>query len=111
MPQSYFAPWLFEAIHKYFDVNSSFSPNYQMGILIAYKILCNIVIKSSISLNSIQNHKDENEAENIDSDLDQTKNLKSNPCDDFYNISNDFMDLFYISLHYGLRSNDKVCFF
>ncbi|CAF0829024.1 unnamed protein product [Brachionus calyciflorus] len=84
MPQSYFASWLFESIHKYLhelsaSIPPSLSANYQSATLIAYKILSNIVIKSA------------------QCSLD----------DPFYSISSNFIDLYYISLHYGLISNDK----
>ena len=84
MPQSYFSSWLFESIHKYLlELSCSIPPslciNYQSATLIAYKIIANIVIKSASS--------------SID--------------DSFYSISSNFLDLFYITLHYGLTSNDK----
>jgi hypothetical protein len=57
--------------------------NYQSGKLIAYKTLSHVVIRSA-----------------------QVYLLQVN--NDFDSISDEFMDLFYITIHQGLRSNDKV---
>jgi hypothetical protein len=54
--------------------------NYQNGKLIAYKTLCRMVIRSA------------------------TVGLQAN---DFDAISNEFMDLFYMTVHQGLRSDDR----
>lgn len=128
MPLSYFSPWLFESIYKYFDSSSSFSPSYQIGILIAYKILCKIVIKSALSLrmstkvnyNDIENEKKsenrkESNTQNFDQEIEDSQNIdnlnqgnSNDQIDEFYCVTEDFMDLFYLTLHSGLRSNDKV---
>jgi hypothetical protein len=75
---TYFAPWLFEAIYQ-------LPINYQSGKLIAYKTLCKIVIRSAVSSGG---------------------NWHS--VNDFDSISDEFMNLFYLTLHQGLNSEDKV---
>lgn len=76
MPISYFAPWLFEAIYQ-------LPSNFQSGKLIAYKTLCQTVLRSAqVYLMQIKN--------------------------DFDSISDEYMDLFYMTIHHGLRSDDKV---
>ena len=57
--------------------------NYEGGKLIAYKTLCRIGLYSSLN-----------------------KNIAS----DFEEINDEFMDLFYLTVHHGLHSDDKVCF-
>lgn len=75
-PVTYFAPWLFEAIYQ-------LSTNYQSGKLIAYKILCKIVIRSAA--NGGMWHL----------------------ANDFDVINDEFMNLFYMTIHQGLNSDDK----
>ena len=77
LPLSFFAPWLFEAIYQ-------LSSNYQHGKLIAYKTLCRMVIRSAASST--------------------VNGLYANSFDA---VNNEFMDLFYMTLHQGLRSEDR----
>jgi hypothetical protein len=85
LPLSYFGAWLFECIYQLP------SPMYSGGKLIAYKTLCRMAIKSALS---------------------STTTLAmsaSNPqqVDTFDQVGEDFMDLFYLTVHHGLRSDDK----
>lgn len=77
LPLSHFAPWLFESIYQ-------LSYNYQIGKLIAYKTLCRMVIRSATT---------------------SASNLYTG--NDFDSVSDEFMDLFYMTIHQGLRSEDK----
>ena len=77
LPLSHFAPWLFEAIYQ-------LSHSFQHGKLIAYKTLCRMVIRSALSY----------------SPYDSAQNS-------FDSVNNEFMDLFYMTLHQGLRSEDR----
>ena len=76
---TYFSPWLFEAIYQ-------LSNHYQSGKLIAYKTICRIGIKSSCYNSGIGSGSLVNEY-----DL----------------VSDEFMDLFYLTIHQGLHSEDK----
>lgn len=87
MPAAYFSPWLFEAIYQ-------LPSNYQSGKLIAYKTLCHIVIRSAQTNNY-----------NYFSSLSSSTSMIMN---DFDAIDDDFIDLFYLTAHQGLISNDKV---
>jgi len=79
LPLSHFAPWLFEAICQ-------LSYSYHHGKLIAYKTLCKMVIRSALSHNPYFSTPTQN---NFDS------------------VNNEFMDLFYMTIHQGLRSEDR----
>lgn len=80
MPASYFSPWLFEAIYQ-------LPYNYQSGKLIAYKTLCHIMIRSTQVVNYL---------------------MLGGSSNDFDAISDEFIDLFYLTVHQGLISSDKV---
>ena len=73
---TYFSPWLFEAIYQ-------LSANYQSGKLIAYKILCKIVIRSVAS------------------------GGMWNLANQFDLIDDEFMNLFYMTIHQGLNCDNK----
>ncbi len=90
LPLSYFSPWMFECIYQ-------LSSTYSSGKLIAYKTLCCMCIRSAILMQQqqlIQINKDENGTSGF-------------LFDEFEFLSDEFMDLFYITLHNGLKSNDK----
>lgn len=87
MPAAYFSPWLFEAIYQL--------PNtYQSGKLIAHKTLCHTVIRSAQACN--------NNFFLLPANLNCGVN-------EFDAIDDEFIDLFYLTVHQGLISNDKVC--
>ena len=70
-----------------FEAVYQLSNHYQSGKLIAYKTICRIGIKSTCNLNNI----------NYDPEYDS--------------VSDEFMDLFYLTIHQGLHSDDKVFYF
>lgn len=84
LPLSYFSAWLFQCIYQ-------LPPGYLSGKLIAYKTLCRMAIKSALSVTG-------------ESSSTGTLTLIS---DTFDHVNEDFMDLFYLTLHHGLRSDDK----
>jgi hypothetical protein len=65
-----------------FEAIYQLSNHYQSGKLIAYKTICRIGIKSSCNYVSLVNEYDL--------------------------VSDEFMDLFYLTIHQGLHSEDKV---
>lgn len=85
MPASYFAPWLFEAVYQ-------LPASYQSGKLIAYKTLCHIIIRSAQAHTSLNYYY---------YDIQQLNG-------DFDSIDDEFIDLFYLTLHQGFVSNDRV---
>ena len=88
MPASYFAPWLFEAVYQ-------LPASYQSGKLIAYKTLCHIIIRSAQAHTSLNYYY---------YDIQQLNG-------DFDSIDDEFIDLFYLTLHQGFVSNDRVNIF
>jgi hypothetical protein len=77
-PISTFSPWLFEAIYE-------LPNNYKNGQLIAYKLLCRVALRSATA-----------------------KLLLGSEENSFDRIDDEFMDLFMLTLHHGLRSGDMV---
>jgi hypothetical protein len=68
---------------------------YAGGKLIAYKTLCRMAIKSAMSSNAA--------APSL-----TTSTTTVTAQDSFDSVSEEFMDLFYMTVHHGLRSDDKA---